>query len=60
MGKATGKDARKATLVSVLGVPAARTRLGLLEAQAIAALEPFGPSADILREAARFVVRRQA
>ena len=60
MGKATGKDARKATLVSALGVPAARTRLGLLEAQAIAALEPFGPSADILREAARFVVQRQA
>ena len=27
--------------------------------QAIAALDPFGPSADILREAARFVVRRQ-
>ena len=37
MGKATGKDARKATLVSLLGVPAARARLGLLEAQAIAA-----------------------
>jgi farnesyl diphosphate synthase len=59
MGKATGKDARKATLVSALGVPAARARLGLLEAQAIAALEPFGAAADILREAARFVVRRQ-
>jgi farnesyl diphosphate synthase len=60
MGKAAGKDARKATLISALSVPAARARLGLLEAQAIAALEPFGPSADILREAAAFVVRRQA
>ena len=60
MGKAAGKDAGKATLVSALGVPAARARLGLLEAQAIATLEPFGPSADILREAAAFVVRRQA
>jgi farnesyl diphosphate synthase len=60
MGKATGKDAHKATLVSALGVPAARARRALLESQAIAALEPFGPSADILREAARFVVQRQA
>jgi farnesyl diphosphate synthase len=60
LGKATGKDVRKATLVSALGVPAAKQRLGLLEAQAIAALEPFGTDADILREAARFVVRRQA
>jgi farnesyl diphosphate synthase len=60
VGKATGKDARKATLVSLLGVPAARERLGLLEAQAIAALEPFGAEADVLREATRFVVRREA
>ena len=59
MGKAAGKDAGKATLVSVLGVPAAKARLGRLEAEALAALAPFGPSADILREAARFVVRRQ-
>ena len=60
IGKATGKDAGKATLVSLLGVPAARERLGLLEAQAIALLEPFGADADILRETARFVARRQA
>ncbi len=59
VGKATGKDAGKATLVSLLGVPAARERLGLLEAQAIALLEPFGADADILREAAHFVARRQ-
>ena len=60
MGKATGKDARKATLVSALGVPAARARLGLLEAEALAALDPFGADAEVLREAARFVGRRQA
>ena len=60
VGKATGKDARKATLVSLLGVPAARARLGLLEAQAVALLEPFGANADALREAAHFVARRQA
>ena len=60
MGKATGKDARKATLVSALGVPAAKQRLALLEAQALAALAPFGAEANDLREAARFVVRREA
>jgi farnesyl diphosphate synthase len=60
MGKAAGKDARKATLVTALGVPAAKQRLGLLETQAFAALEPFGADADVLRDAARFVVRRQA
>jgi farnesyl diphosphate synthase len=59
MGKAARKDAGKATLLSVLGPPAAKARLAELEAQAIAALTPFGPEADILREAARFVVRRQ-
>ena len=59
MGKAARKDAGKATLVSVLGGHAARERVGLLEAQAIAALAPFGPEADILRDAARFVVKRQ-
>jgi farnesyl diphosphate synthase len=60
MGKATGKDQHKATLVSLLGAREARARLSVLEAQAIALLEPFGAEADILREAARFVVRRQA
>jgi farnesyl diphosphate synthase len=59
MGKAARKDAGKATLVAVLGAHAAKARLAALEAQAIAALAPFGPEADILREAARFVVKRQ-
>jgi farnesyl diphosphate synthase len=60
MGKATGKDARKATLVSALGLPAAKQRLALLETQALAALAAFGAEANGLREAARFVVRRRA
>jgi farnesyl diphosphate synthase len=60
VGKATGKDAGKATFVSALGVSAAKARLGLIEAEAIASLEPFGTRADVLREAARFVARRQA
>jgi farnesyl diphosphate synthase len=60
VGKATGKDAGKATLVSLLGVESAKAELAQLEAEAFAALQPFGPRADVLREAAAFVVRRQA
>lgn len=60
MGKATGKDTRKATLVSVLGLSATKQRLVLLETQALGALAPFGAEANNLREAARFVGRRQA
>jgi farnesyl diphosphate synthase len=59
MGKAARKDEGKATLVSVLGPQAAKARLATLEGDARAALDPFGERADILREAARFVVTRQ-
>ena len=59
VGKATRKDAGKATLVSVMSVGAAKQRLAALEGEALAALEPFGPRAGGLREAAAFVVRRQ-
>jgi farnesyl diphosphate synthase len=60
LGKATGKDEGKATLVAALGVDEARARLNVLEAEAIALLAPFGGKADALREAARFVGRRQS
>ena len=60
VGKATGKDAGKATLVSLMGVDAARAELATLQAEALAALQTFEARADILREAAAFVVRRQA
>jgi farnesyl diphosphate synthase len=60
LGKATGKDAGKATLVAALGGDGARARLGGLEAEAIALLAPFGAKADVLREAARFVGQRQS
>jgi farnesyl diphosphate synthase len=60
VGKATGKDAGKATLVSIMGVPAAKAELAKLEADTLAALHSFGGRADILREATAFVVRRQA
>jgi farnesyl diphosphate synthase len=58
MGKAARKDADKATFVSVLGVPEARARLVRLQAEAVAALEPFGERAAVLREAAAFVAQR--
>jgi farnesyl diphosphate synthase len=62
VGKSTGKDAAagKATMVSVLGVTAAKQRLGQLVADAQHALAPFGSAAAILIEAARFVADRHA
>ncbi len=61
MGKALGKDeaAGKATLVSILGLEAARQLLDDLEAQAIKTLDSFGAQADYLRKAARFVTQRR-
>jgi farnesyl diphosphate synthase len=62
VGKQTGKDAAagKATLVSVLGVPTAKTRLKELVSDAEQALAPFGSSAAILIEGAKFVADRHA
>jgi farnesyl diphosphate synthase len=62
VGKATAKDAAsgKATLVSLLGIAASKAKLRQLEAEAIAALEPWGARAEVLREAARFVVDRRS
>jgi len=59
MGKATSKDAAKATLHRAVGAEAARDHLAALEAEAIAALAPFDARADALRDAARFVGRRE-
>jgi farnesyl diphosphate synthase len=60
VGKQTGKDAvaGKATIVGVLGVPGARARLKELVAEAENALAPFGKTAEILVEGARFVAER--
>jgi farnesyl diphosphate synthase len=62
VGKAVAKDAAagKATLVSLMGIPAARQMLADTEARANAALAPFGARADILHAAARFVVSRKS
>lgn len=61
MGKAVAKDANrgKATLVALLGINAARTRLAALVDDAEAALAPFGDRGATLKEAARFVALRR-
>jgi farnesyl diphosphate synthase len=60
MGKATGKDAKmgKKTLVDFLGIDGTRHQLRLLEQQAVEVLAPFGARADILRETAQFIIKR--
>jgi len=62
LGKATNKDAAagKATFVSILGVERARAQASLLAQQAATHLEPFGPPAGLLKQAAKFVVQRRA
>jgi farnesyl diphosphate synthase len=61
LGKRTGKDQDKgkATLVDLLGMEGARQECRRLVERADAALDPFGPAAQTLREAVRFVVERQ-
>ncbi len=61
-GKRLQKDATagKATFVSLLGMDAAKARAGDLVDQACAALECFGPRAETLNAAARFVIARDS
>jgi farnesyl diphosphate synthase len=60
-GKPVGVDAAagKATFVSILGVGRARAQAELLIRQAVAHLDLFGGRAELLREAARFVISRR-
>ncbi|WP_020180963.1 polyprenyl synthetase family protein [Methylopila sp. M107] len=62
VGKATGKDADagKATLIGLLGLAGARARLDDLTTAAFAALEGFGPDADLLRQGAAYVAARRS
>jgi farnesyl diphosphate synthase len=62
VGKAVSKDAAagKATLVSLMGVEAARAELRRVEQAAIDALAPFGAKGEVLAEAARFVANRKS
>jgi farnesyl diphosphate synthase len=60
-GKPVGADAAagKATFVSILGVERARAQAALLVRQAVAHLDLFEGRAELLREAARFVITRR-
>ena len=60
VGKAVAKDieAGKGTIVSLIGVEAARRQLDVLEARAADALAPFGEASATLRAAAHFVGNR--
>ena len=60
-GKPVGADASagKATFVSILGAPRARAQAELLVRQAVAHLDLFEQRAELLREAARFVITRR-
>ena len=62
VGKTVGKDAAvgKATLVGLMGLEAAREKLGLTVAEAIDALAPFGGRGDVLAAAARFMSGRRS
>lgn len=62
VGKATGKDAdaRKATVVGILGLAKAKEKLSGLIEEAESALTSFGSDAALLRAAARFVATRRA
>jgi geranylgeranyl diphosphate synthase type II len=58
-GKDVGKDLKKTTFVSFSGVQGARALAQELIAASEAALQPFGPRAEPLRELARYVVTRR-
>lgn len=62
MGKATAKDDAKgkATLVTALGLDAAKRERDRLSDEAIAALAGFGPGAALLRAAAEFTAQRKS
>ena len=60
LGKPSQADRSRGqpTYPAVLGVPASRERIERLHAQALAALQPFGPSADSLRSLADWLLVR--
>jgi farnesyl diphosphate synthase len=61
-GKSVGRDAQagKATFVSLLGLAGAKQQAQLLVEQGIGQLEIFGDKADLMRQAAYFMVERRS
>ena len=62
LGKTAGKDAdaNKPTYVKLLGLEGAKAEAQRLLDEALAALDSFGESADMLRELARYIVDRDS
>lgn len=62
LGKPAGQDESnaKATFVKLLGLQGAQAEAARITERAIAHLDGFGPRADVLREAARFVLVRES
>jgi geranylgeranyl diphosphate synthase type II len=58
-GKDVGKDVKKTTFVSFSGVEGSRALAQELIGVSIAALSPFGPRAEPLRDLARYVLTRR-
>lgn len=60
LGKTAGKDAaqNKSTYVSLLGLAAAKTKAAELRAEALAALDRFGPSTRRLNQHTDYIVER--
>lgn len=60
LGKQQGADiaANKPTYPSILGMVGAKEKLRLLHQESLAALDGFGPEADLLRNIAQFIVQR--
>ena len=61
IGKQSGADdaKQKATYPSLFGLERARARTDDLLTKALAALDQFGQEADVLREVAKYIVRRE-
>ena len=62
LGKPTGQDAAlgKATFVGLLGIEGARDEAGRIVERAHGRLDLFGDKADLLRDAATFVLQRRS
>ena len=61
LGKATQKDKHKnkKTFVDFIGLAGAKQEAARLVAEAKSALTPYGEKADVLRQAAEFIITRQ-
>ena len=62
LGKAVGSDQahQKSTYPSLVGLARARALADEAVAEAIGALAPFGPEADMFRGLARYIVERES